>query len=244
MAKIFGLIGKNIGYSFSRKYFSEKFNQEKLPFQYDNFDIPNIDNVPQLLTIKNISGFNVTIPYKEAIIPYLDQIDPIAKAIGAVNVVKITKEGKTRGYNSDHYGFLNSLTPHLHPGNTLSAIILGTGGASKAVKYALDTLTISYTVVSRNPSKNQLSYNDIDEETLQRHKLLINTTPLGTSPNIQAAPNLPYAHLTANHILYDLIYNPERTTFLKHGIQKGATVINGKKMLILQAEKSWEIWNS
>ncbi|MFL1896132.1 shikimate dehydrogenase family protein [Aquimarina sp. 2-A2] len=244
MAKIFGLIGKNIGYSFSRKYFSEKFNLEKLPFEYDNFDIPNIDHVPQLLTIKNISGFNVTIPYKEAIIPYLDQIDPIAKAIGAVNVVKITKEGKTRGYNSDHYGFLNSLTPHLPLGITMNALILGTGGASKAVKYALDTLSISYTVVSRNPVKNQLSYDDINEETLQRHKLLINTTPLGTFPNIQAAPHLSYSHLTANHILYDLIYNPERTTFLKHGIQKGATVINGKKMLILQAEKSWEIWNS
>lgn len=244
MTKIYGLIGKNIGYSFSRKYFAEKFNLEQLPFEYKNFDINDINDFSQLLKIKNISGFNVTIPYKETILPFLDELDSIAETIGAVNVIKITKEGKTIGYNSDYYGFSNSLIPHLPTKSKPSALILGSGGASKAVKYALNTLNISYTTISRNPKDTQLSYLDLNQNIISSNMLLINTTPLGTFPDIHTAPDLPYVHITSEHILYDLIYNPERTTFLKHGMEKGATIINGEKMLILQAEKSWDIWNS
>ncbi|WP_378187165.1 shikimate dehydrogenase family protein [Aquimarina sp. W85] len=243
MKKVYGLIGKNIDYSFSRKYFANKFSKEQLPCEYKNFDIENVSDFNQLRKIKNIKGFNVTIPYKEAILSLVDELDPIAENIGAINVIRITNEGKTIGYNSDYYGFAHALLPYLPENYKLNALILGTGGASKAVKYALQTLRIPYSTVSRKPSATQLSYSDINKDLLIHNQLIINTTPLGTYPEINQSPNLPYNYITSNHILYDLIYNPERTSFLNYGKQNGATIINGEKMLILQAEKSWEIWN-
>lgn len=240
--KIYGLLGRNIGYSFSRNYFSNKFEKENLHCQYQNFDLKKIDEITHLIQSTDIKGMNVTIPYKEAIIPYLDTLDPIAKEIGAVNVIKFENNGKLRGYNSDYYGFTESLKPLLN--NTVKkALILGTGGASKAIGYALTQLKIDYTFVSRNPDFEELSYNDLDEDIINDFRLIINCTPLGTHPNIEHCPDIPYHYLGDHHILYDLIYNPEETTFMKKGKEKGATTINGLQMLILQAEKSWEIWN-
>jgi len=243
MKELYGLLGKNIGYSFSRGYFSEKFQKENLDHQYTNFDLDQIDSVTDLLLDPKIKGMNVTIPYKEEIIPFLDILDPIAKEIGAVNVIKFEKGKKTIGYNSDYYGFTTSLKPLLHDDIT-KALILGTGGASKAIAFALGKLGIHHTFVSRNPGIDDLSYQDLDKEVLKSNKLIINCTPLGTHPDIEAYPDIPYQYLTEKHVLYDLIYNPDQTAFMKKGILQGAKVTNGLKMLILQAEKSWEIWNS
>ena len=241
--KTYGLLGRNIGYSFSRNYFSKKFENEHIKAQYQNFDIPDIENAPKILSSSNVDGLNVTIPYKEVIIPYLDNLDPIAKEIGAVNVIKIRANRETIGYNSDFYGFTESLKPLLHDEIT-SALILGTGGASKAIAYALQRLEIHYIFVSRNPGKNEVSYSAINENSIKNNKLIINCTPLGTHPNIHNFPDIPYQYLTDAHILYDLIYNPEVTTFMKKGLDQGATIKNGLQMLIGQAEKSWEIWNT
>ncbi len=241
--KTYGLVGKQISYSFSRGYFSDKFSKEAIASTYVNFDIPVIADIQTVLSNTEIGGLNVTIPYKEQIIPYLDSLDPIAKKIGAVNVIKFDPNGNRIGYNSDYYGFKNSLTPHLHS-NIKKALILGTGGASKAIAYALESLGIQYTFVSRNPDEDQLAYHQLDQDIIHDYKLIINCTPIGTHPNTDHYPDIPYEYLTTSHILYDLIYNPETTTFLKKGKEKGATIINGLKMLILQAEKAWEIWNS
>lgn len=238
----YGLLGRNIGYSFSRNYFSIKFKNEQLPHTYQNFDIQQIEDFETILGNKKIHGINVTIPYKEEVIPYLDELDPIAKEIGAVNVIKFDKDRKTKGYNSDYYGFTESLKPLLNQ-TVKKALILGTGGASKAIAYALKKLDITHTFVSRNPDKNQLSYADLTEDILQEFKLIINCTPIGTHPHIENHPAIPYEFLGEKHVLYDLIYNPEETVFMKKGKEKGATVINGLRMLVLQAEKSWEIWN-
>ncbi|WP_459212917.1 shikimate dehydrogenase family protein [Aquimarina rhabdastrellae] len=243
MVKTYGLVGKQISYSFSRGYFSDKFSKEAIASTYVNFDIPVIADIQTVLSNTEIGGLNVTIPYKEQIIPYLDSLDPIAKKIGAVNVIKFDPNGNRIGYNSDYYGFKNSLTPHLHS-NIKKALILGTGGASKAIAYALESLGIQYTFVSRNPDEDQLAYHQLDQDIIHDYKLIINCTPIGTHPNTDHYPDIPYEYLTTSHILYDLIYNPETTTFLKKGKEKGATIINGLKMLILQAEKAWEIWNS
>ncbi|MBW1298131.1 shikimate dehydrogenase family protein [Aquimarina litoralis] len=240
---IYGLLGRDIGYSFSRNYFSNKFEKENINDQYQNFDLKTIDELKQVIQNKEINGMNVTIPYKEEVIPYLDNLDPIAKEIGAVNVIKFEKNGKLTGYNSDYYGFTESLKPLLND-KVKKALILGTGGASKAIAYALDKLDIKYTFVSRNPDFNELSYNDLDEDIIRDFKLIINCTPLGTYPKIENHPDIPFEHLSENHILYDLIYNPEETTFMKKGKEKGAKTSNGLQMLVLQAEKSWEIWNS
>lgn len=241
--KTFGLLGRAIGYSFSRGYFSKKFKKENISARYVNFDIPSISQIDNILNTKNLVGFNVTIPYKQEIIPYLTQLDPIAKEIGAINVVKVATNGTLTGFNSDYYGFKNSLTPLLHKKVT-KALILGTGGASKAIAFALNSLDISYTYVSRNPGQNQITYNDLSQEVINEHLLIINCTPLGTHPDITKCPNLPYQHIRSKHILYDLIYNPDTTSFMQKGLDHGATVTNGLQMLILQAEKSWEIWNS
>ncbi|MDY8133980.1 shikimate dehydrogenase [Aquimarina sp. 2201CG5-10] len=242
MKKIYGLLGRNISYSFSKKYFSEKFEKENLNCQYDNFDIKQIDEIKNIVKNTEIKGLNVTIPYKEEIIEYLDDLDPIAKQIGAVNVIKFNADQKLIGYNSDYYGFTESLKPLLNP-SIKKALILGTGGASKAIAFALTQLDIHYNFVSRNPDFNELSYNDLDEDIIQDFKLIINCTPLGTHPNIDNHPDIPYEYLTENHVLYDLIYNPSETTFMKKGVQKGAKVTNGLQMLILQAEKAWATWN-
>jgi len=243
MKELYGLLGKNIGYSFSRGYFSEKFQKEKLDHQYTNFDLDRIEDVTDLLHNPDIKGMNVTIPYKEEIIPFLDKLDPIAQEIGAVNVIKFEKGEKTIGYNSDYYGFTTSLEPLLHADIT-KALILGTGGASKAIAFALGKLGIDHTFVSRNSGAGKLSYSDLNNVVMASNKLIINCTPLGTHPDIKAHPDIPYHYLTEKHVLYDLIYNPDQTAFMKKGLQQGAKVTNGLKMLILQAEKSWEIWNS
>lgn len=240
----FGLLGKNISYSFSRNYFENKFKNENIVnVTYENFDISTIESFPVIISeTKNLRGLNVTIPYKEAIIPLLDKLDPTAKNIGAVNTIKITKKGLLKGYNTDYYGFKNSLKPLLKKQHK-KALILGTGGASKAVAYALKKLNIEYRFVSRTLTGNTIKYESLNKDIIASHLIIINCTPLGTFPNITDCPNIPYNFLTKDHILYDLIYNPEETQFLKNGIPRGCTVTNGLKMLQLQAEKSWKIWN-
>ena len=239
-SKIYGLVGRNISYSFSRKYFLNKFINDVLTdHDYRNFDIQEIEDFEDILSINNLAGFNVTIPYKQSIIPYLDKVHKKALKIGAVNTVKITKKGKLVGYNTDEYGFRKSLKPFLKEKHK-TALILGTGGASKAVAYALKKIGITYQFVSRS---GVLNYENLTEDIIKKHLIIINCTPLGTFPKIEDHPKIPYKGIGNEHILYDLIYNPEETTFLKKGKEKGAAICNGHKMLILQAEKAWEIWN-
>ena len=237
----FGLLGKNISYSFSKTYFTEKFKNMQLHgYEYCNFDIQAIDEFQSILT-DNLKGLNVTIPYKEQIISCLDDIDAIAKEIGAVNTIKI-KNGKLKGFNTDIYGFEESLKPLLRKQHT-KALVLGTGGASKAINYVLRRLNMDVLTVSRKPVKEQISYREISKEIVNSHTVIINCTPLGTFPNIEKCPAIPYNYISTKHLLYDLIYNPSKTTFLSNGEKNGATICNGLKMLELQAEKSWEIWN-
>jgi shikimate dehydrogenase len=240
----FGLIGKNISYSFSRGYFTKKFSELGLErHSYENFDLEHIDQFMGLLEENsNVKGFNVTIPYKEQIIPFLSKIDPEAQAIGAVNTIKVDGQ-QTIGFNTDTYGFQKSIEPYLKEHHK-KALILGTGGASKAVAYVLHLLGISYNFVSRNPKDGQLNYPDLNKEVLTDHTVIVNCTPLGTYPNINDKPDLPYHFITDQHLLFDLIYNPEKTAFLLAGEQQGSIIINGYNMLQFQAEKSWQIWNS
>jgi shikimate dehydrogenase len=242
--KKFGLIGKNISYSFSKKYFAEKFSKDIFDdCTYENFDIPNIEEFPNILKNNpDLKGLNVTIPYKEAIIPFLDTLSDKAFKIGAVNVIRFTKKGNLKGYNSDWYGFKKSLKPLLQPHHK-KALILGTGGGAKAVAYALEQLGIFYTFISREASENTMDYNLINATTFDNYQIIINCTPLGTSPNIKEFPPIPYTFFTEKHIAFDLIYNPEETQFLKKAKKQGAQIKNGKEMLIFQAEKAWKIWN-
>ncbi len=240
---IYGLLGRNISYSFSQNYFTKKFTNEGIKGAYQNFDIPTIEALPDILKNTKIKGLNVTIPYKQEVIPVLDHLDPIAKEIGAVNVIKFNTDGTLTGYNSDYYGFTTSLKA-LPITNVTHALILGTGGASKAIAYALQNLGIKYTFVSRTPSADRLSYADLSETLMKQATLIINCTPLGTFPDTDRFPDISYNYLNETHILYDLIYNPEETTFMKKGKARGATVSNGLQMLIHQAEKAWEIWNN
>lgn len=243
--KLFGLLGQNISYSFSREYFTEKFELLDLEnHKYINFDIDTIEKFPEILTQNkaSLSGMNVTIPYKEKIFPFLNKVSKKAEKIGAVNTLKITKKGKIKGYNTDEYGFRKSLKPLLKKHHK-NALILGTGGASKAIAYTLNKLNIKYLFVSRNPKESELSYTDIDEKCLQKHTIIINCTPLGTYPKIEICPNIPYQFLNEKHLLYDLIYNPKETLFLQNGKKQGALIKNGLEMLELQAEKAWRIWN-
>ena len=242
--KKFGLLGKDISYSFSKKYFSEKFENDL--FQdccYENFDIPIIDEFPTILKNNpDLKGLNVTIPYKEAILPYLDTLSEKAFKIGAVNVIRFTKKGNLKGYNSDWYGFKKALEPLLQPHHK-KALILGTGGAAKAVAFALEQMGIFYTYVSREASENAIDYNRVNTTTFDNYHIIINCTPVGTSPNIKAFPPIPYQFFTNKHIAFDLIYNPEETQFLKKAKKKGAIIKNGYEMLVFQAEKAWKIWN-
>ncbi|WP_430905484.1 shikimate dehydrogenase family protein [Maribacter sp. 2-571] len=238
----YGLIGKNIGYSFSRGHFTKKFQELGLDgHSYENFDLPDISDFERLKhDLGDIQGFNVTIPYKEAIFPYLTEIDEKALQIGAVNTIKVA--GTTLlGYNTDAYGFQKALEPKLKKHHQ-KALILGTGGASKAVAYVLDHLGISFSFVSRNPKPGQFGYGQLNSDVIKEHLVLINATPLGTQPNVTEKPPLPYDDITEDHLLFDLIYNPEKTAFLQEGEQRGATISNGLRMLELQAEKAWEIW--
>ena len=239
-----GLLGRNISYSFSRNYFKVKFEKEQITnITYENFDIDDISKFPSIIkNTKGLKGLNVTIPYKQVVMPYLDDIDDTAKEIGAVNTIKIEKNGKLTGYNTDCYGFEESLKPYLKPHHK-TVLILGTGGASKAIAYVLKKLGLSFHYVSRTPSAEvDFTYADLNETIIKQHDIIINCTPLGTFPNIENCPDIPYHAITNNHILYDLIYNPAETTFLKKGKEKNAITINGLKMLELQAEKSWSIW--
>ena len=240
----FGLLGKNIGYSFSVGYFAEKFKSLNLEdYEYVNFDIQTIEEFPEIIKNNpNLKGMNVTIPYKEAVIPYLDKISKKAQRIGAVNTIKFTKKGKLKGYNSDFYGFKKSLKPLLEPHHK-KALILGTGGASKGVGFALEELGITYTFVSREATNESIGYKLVNATTFDNHQIVINCTPLGTSPNVDAFPPIPYEYFTSKHIAHDLIYNPEETIFLKKAKKQGAKTKNGLEMLRYQAEKSWRIWN-
>jgi len=245
--EVFGLLGKNISYSFSKKYFTDKFNQlGLLDHSYENFDMESIDNFPIVLNenIDNLKGLNVTIPYKEDVFKYLDELDEEAEKIGAVNTIKILDGYRLKGFNTDVYGFEKSLEPFLKK-HIEYALILGTGGASKAIAFALNKLNISFLFVSRKPNKKDtISYKEMDENILNKYSLIINCTPLGTFPKIDEFPQIPYEFLNENHLLFDLIYNPSKSKFLEKGEKKGATIKNGEEMLELQADKSWKIWNS
>jgi shikimate dehydrogenase len=243
--KIFGLLGKNISYSFSRGYFAKKFEVLDLKkHEYRNFDIQDIADFPSIIEKELfLKGMNVTIPYKEEIIQHLDILDKTAKEIGAVNTIKFTKRGNLKGYNTDVVGFENSILPYLKTHHKF-ALILGTGGASKAVAYALKKNKIQYKFVSRNPfGKEQISYEDLTKDVVSKYHVIVNCTPIGTSPDIHLSPNIPYQFLTAQHLLFDLIYNPEISAFLSKGKEKGASIKNGYEMLEMQAEESWRIWN-
>lgn len=242
--KVYGLIGRNIGYSFSKQYFTDRFaNTNAEDCRYENFDLQTIDEFPAIIKQQtDLAGLNVTIPYKESIIPYLDSLSAKARKIGAVNVIRFTKKGKLKGYNSDYYGFKKSVEPLLQPYHQ-KALILGTGGASKAVAFALSELEIPYVFVSRENQENAITYERINSTTFDNYQIIINTTPLGTSPNTKEFPPIPYDFFTQKHLAYDLIYNPEETQFLRKAKKKGALVKNGLEMLTLQAEKAWRIWN-
>jgi len=242
--KQFGLVGKNISYSFSKNYFTERFQKNNATdCSYENFDIQDINEFPKIIQNNpDLLGLNVTIPYKEVVIHFLDELSEKASKMGAVNVIKIDKEGKLIGYNSDYYGFKKALEPLLQPHHK-RALILGTGGASKAVAFALEELGIGYTFVSRKALGNTIDYNQLDAAIFNKYHIVINSTPLGTSPNVDVFPTVPYHYFTEKHIAFDLIYNPAETQFLKKAKANGAITKNGMEMLVFQAEKAWEIWN-
>jgi shikimate dehydrogenase len=242
--KRFGLLGQNISYSFSKGYFTDKFNNENFEgYTYENFDIQEIDSFTAILKNNaDLKGLSVTIPYKQAVLPFIDKLSKKAALIGAVNTIKITKKGKLKGYNTDYYGFKKALEPLLQPHHK-KALILGTGGASKGVAFALNELDIAYTFVSREAKENAIDYNQINATTFDNYQIIINATPVGTSPDTEAFPLLPYEYFTDNHIAFDLIYNPAETQFLKKAKEKGAKIKNGYDMLVFQAEKAWKIWN-
>ena len=242
---LFGLIGKQLSYSFSANYFSEKFHKEQLKdYGYRDFEIKSIADFQKVLSDNsNLHGLNVTIPYKESIIPYLDEIDPIAREIGAVNTIKYLKNGKLKGYNTDVFGFRNSIKPFLDP-NHSRALIFGTGGASKAIAYVLKALGIPFYFVSRNPSsEKEISYDDLDESSIASFRFLINCTPLGTHPNVDEMIPIETHAIGKKHLVYDLVYNPKETKLLKIAKSQGAIAVNGLSMLKIQAEESWRIWN-
>jgi shikimate dehydrogenase len=247
--KTFGLVGYPLEHSFSKKYFTDKFARESLPYhQYVNYPIERIELIRDIIDKdKSLIGLNVTIPYKKQVFPYLDELDKTSQKIGAVNTIKIKRTGekaRLKGYNTDAWGFYHSLQPYLKKKHD-SALILGTGGSSKAVAYVLEELGIHYMYISRNPKeKNQIGYPDLCGPVLYNFQIIINTSPVGMYPHIEEYPDIPYDFVTRDHILFDLIYNPEETIFLKKGKEKGAQTINGLRMLHLQAERSWEIWNS
>lgn len=245
--KKFGLIGKTLSHSFSKNYFGEKFEKEDIiDSQYNLHELADISELKNLIEGSKgmLKGLNVTIPYKQDVLPYLKEIDAAAEKIGAVNVLKISGNGDIKGYNSDYYGFKTSLEKFAGTAlKNCKALILGTGGASKAVKQALIDLNIPYQYVSRKSGDNILAYEELTPEIIKEHKLIINSTPLGMYPKVDDCPSITYNAISDQHFLYDLIYNPEETLFMKKGREKGAKAIHGLEMLILQAEKSWEIWN-
>ena len=239
----FGLIGKNIEYSFSRGYFSQKFKTEKLPHcSYENFDLETIEGLKNILNQKNIFGLNITIPYKREVIPFLDHLSPAAAKMNAVNTIKFEKDGTLSGHNTDVFGFEKSLLETVTE-LPKKALILGTGGAASAIAFVFEQLNIDFSYVSRKLVEKGIQYDAVEESTLSQHNLIVNASPVGTYPKIEDSPDLPYQWLTKDHILFDLIYNPLETKFLKIGKERGCKISNGLKMLEYQAEKSWEIWN-
>lgn len=240
--KKFGLIGKKLDHSFSKAFFEELFQHEKLPYSYQNIEISDISLIKSIFDSKEFSGFNVTIPYKEQIIRYLDELSPEAQKIGAVNVISV-QNGKLIGHNTDAFGFQQSIKPFLDNRHE-RAMILGTGGASKAVEYVLKSIGLEVIFISRNPQgENQFSYEEINENMVNACKMIVNCTPLGTFPNVNEKPKFPSEFLSSNHFVVDLIYNPTKTLFLQEAEQKGAMILNGYSMLKEQALKAWEIWN-
>lgn len=237
----FGLIGEKLGHSFSKSFFSDYFTKNGIDASYENIELKDIESIQNVFN-EDYAGFNVTIPYKEKIVPFLDELDEVVQEIRSVNVVKQTANG-WKGYNSDVYGFHQMIKPFLTNKHE-KALIFGTGGASKAVQYVLEKIGIEVYFVSQNPKEGQFSYDDLNEFMISQFKLLVNTTPVGMYPNSEACLNIPYQGITNEHLLVDLIYNPEETVFLKKGKEKGATILNGNTMLKQQALKSWEIWNS
>ncbi len=244
--KQLGLIGRTLGHSFSAKYFAEKFEREGLSeeFSYRLFELPDIGDVEGLIAENsNLIGFNVTIPYKEQIILYLDDLSDEAREIGAVNCVKILSDGHRVGYNTDVDGIRLTLDRLLDGEKIESALVLGSGGASKAVKFVLGERGIECVVVSRNSTSGDITYDELSQEVIAANRLIINASPVGTFPNVDAAPALPYHLLTSEHRLFDLVYNPELTLFMKRGAERGARVVSGIDMLYAQAESAWRIWN-
>jgi shikimate dehydrogenase len=248
MMKYYGLIGFPLSHSFSEKYFAEKFEREGIKdCLYSNFPIAEIGLLPRLIADNQyLCGLNITIPYKEQVIPFLDSVDDDIATIGAVNTVKIYREGgviRLKGYNTDVFGFITTLKPALKD-HFRDALILGTGGASKAVAYVLKELGFGITYVSRTPrNQSQISYSQVTPQIISRSRVIVNASPLGMYPDTHACPDIPYEYLTHDHVLFDLIYNPPETKFLAMGRKRGAVTINGLQMLHLQAEKAWEIWN-
>lgn len=242
----YGLLGYPLGHSFSRNFFNEKFANEGIDAEYVNFEIPTIDDIMEIIAEnKNLKGLNVTIPYKEKVIPYLDEMSPEARAIGAVNVVKVIRasnEVKLKGFNSDVIGFTRSIEPLLESHHK-KALVLGTGGASKAIKHGLKQLGIEYTMVSRREVDGTIQYKNITPEVLQEYTVIVNCTPSGMYPHVNECPELPYEAMSSKHLLYDLVYNPDETLFMKMGAKYGAKTKNGLEMLLLQAYASWEFWH-
>ena len=242
----YGLIGYPLGHSFSKNYFNEKFENENIDAQYINFEIPNIENLVEVLDLNpELKGLNVTIPHKEKVISYLDYISPEARAIGAVNVIRVSHKGKDtilRGYNSDVIGFTKSIEPLLERFHK-KALILGTGGASKAINYGLKSLGLETVFVSRFKRPGTIQYEDVTPDVVKEYNVIVNCTPVGMYPNVEQCPKLPYEAMDQHTLLYDLIYNPDETLFMHNGSEHGATVKNGLEMLLLQAFASWEFWN-
>jgi shikimate dehydrogenase len=243
----YGLIGYPLGHSFSISYFNQKFQDENIDAVYENYEIPSIDELPEVLSSNpELKGINVTIPYKEKVLPFLDSISPEARAIGAVNVIRVSHKGnKTilKGYNSDVIGFTKSIEPMLDKKLHQKALILGTGGASKAIDYGLRNLGLETVFVSRYERPGTIQYKNVTPEVVKEYNVIINCTPLGMYPKTEVCPELPYEAMDSHTILYDLIYNPDETLFMKRGAEYGANVKNGLEMLLLQAFSSWEFWH-
>lgn len=242
----YGLIGFPLGHSFSRNFFNEKFENEGIKAKYINFEIPQIEDLPEILASNpELKGLNVTIPYKQKVMAYLDELSPEAKAIGAVNVIRVSHKGKDvvlKGFNSDVIGFTKSIEPMLEPAHK-KALILGTGGASKAIEYGLKTLGLETLFVSRTKKENTITYEEVTPEIIKEYNVIVNCTPLGMYPKADTCPDIPYEAMDGHTILYDLIYNPDETLFLTKGAKYSATTKNGLEMLLLQAFASWEFWN-
>lgn len=245
--RLYGLIGYPLGHSFSQNYFNHKFEAEKIPARYVNFEIDDIGHLMEIIAqYPNLAGLNVTIPYKEQVIAYMDEMDQDAKVIGAVNVIKFIGSGKNlklKGYNSDIIGFSDSIAPLLNPARK-QALVLGTGGAAKAVGCGLKNLGVEVAWVSRTKRDNTLTYDELTPEVMAKHKIIVNTTPLGMYPHVDECPDIPYEELTPDHLCYDLLYNPDVTLFMKRSQEHGAETKNGLEMLLLQAFAAWNIWHS